>query len=244
MQTKSKRLAKEQSWEDPSRFLRGDKRFVLKIARGGLDVFNEIQILKAIKDARCKHLPEVVWSPAGHKELGIVPVGQPIDFQQPANMARRVVEGMVDGLQYLHSQGIIHRDIRPSNLIVHYMDVVIVDFEISVFADSSKEVIYEGGHICWPKRLLGSNTGRYIPEPADDLFACILVVLHLLFPSRFNMFHVGSISIRTPQTRETKKLLQLWNDIEKSKIWKPFVEAARTEKYDNLKGMADVFCSV
>jgi serine/threonine protein kinase len=59
--------------------------------------------------------------------------------------------GMVDGLQYLHSQGIIHQDIRPSNLIVHYMDFVIVDFETSVFAHSSKEMIYEVGHICWPK---------------------------------------------------------------------------------------------
>jgi hypothetical protein len=244
MQTKSKKLAREQSWGDPSRFLRGDKRFVLKMARGDLDVSNEIRILKAIKDARCEHLPELVWSPAGYKELGIVPVGQPIDSQQPANMARRVVEGMVDGLQYLHSLGIIHRDIRPSNLIVHYMDVVIVDFETSVFADSSKEVVYEGGCICWPKRLLESNMDRYIPEPADDLFACILVVLHLLFPSRFNMFHQGSISIRMPRTRETAKLLQVWNDIEMSKIWGPFVEAARKEKYDNLKGMADVFCSV
>ena len=124
------------------------------------------------------------------------------------------------------------------------MDIIIVDFKTSVFADSSKEVIYEGGHICWPKQLLKSNMGCYIPELANDLFACILVVLHLLFPSRFNIFHVGSISIRMPQTPETTKLLQLWNDIEKSKIWKPFVEAARTKKYDNLKGMADVFRSV
>jgi hypothetical protein len=99
-------------------------------------------------------------------------------------------------------------------------------------------------YICWPKQLLESNMERYIPEPADDLFACILVVLHLLFPSRFNMFHQGSISNRMPRTRETTKLLELWNDIEKSKIWGPFVKAARPEKYDNLKGMADGFYSV
>jgi hypothetical protein len=59
-----------------------------------------------------------------------------------------------------------------------------------------------------------------------------------------NMFYVGGISIRMPQTRETTKLLQLWNDIEKSKMWGPFVNAAGMEKYDDLRGIANVFCSV
>ena len=72
MQTKSKTLAREQSWEDPSRILWGDKRFVLKMVCGGLDVSNEIRILKVIKDARCEQLPELVWSPAGHKELSFL----------------------------------------------------------------------------------------------------------------------------------------------------------------------------
>jgi len=67
----------------------------------------------------------------GNKELRIMPVAKAIDFEQHTNIARRVVRGMVDGLQYLHSQGIIHRDVRPSNLITHGMDVVIVDFETS-----------------------------------------------------------------------------------------------------------------
>ena len=62
----------------------------------------------SIKDAWCEHLTELVWSPAGHKELEIVPVGQPINFQQPANMVHKIVDGMVDGQQYLHSRGIIH----------------------------------------------------------------------------------------------------------------------------------------
>jgi Protein kinase domain len=244
MQTKSRRLAKEKGWRHPIRFKRGDNRFVLKMARGHLDVSNEIRILRKIGDSKCEHLPELVWSPAEDKELGIVPVGEAINFQQHANIARRVVDGMVDGLQYLHSQGIIHRDIRPSNLIMHHADVVIVDFETSVLIDRKTKVTYEGGRICWPKRLLESNMEYYVPEPTDDLLACILVVLHLLFPSRFDKFDVGSISIRASPTLETRQLIQLWKDIEDSKIWGPFVNAAKKVKYDELKGMADVFCSV
>jgi hypothetical protein len=78
------------------------------MAHGDPDVANEIRILKAIQDFQCGHLPELVWSPKLDKELGIVPVGHPIDFQQPAKMLRRIVEGMVDRLQYLHSHSIIH----------------------------------------------------------------------------------------------------------------------------------------
>ena len=244
MQTKSKILAKEKGWRDPVRFERGDNKFVLKMARGGLDVSKEIRILRKIRDVECEHLPELVWSPAEDKELGIVPVGEAIDFQQHANIARNVVEGMVDGLQYLHSRGIIHRDIRPSNLIMHHANVVIVDFETSVLIDGKTEVSYEGGRICWPKRLLESNTEYYIPEPADDLLACILVVLHFLFPSRFHKFHMGSISIRASRTPETRQLIQLWKDMEDSKIWGPFINAAKMVKYEELKGMADIFCSV
>jgi len=157
-------------------------------------------------------------------------------------MARRVVEGLVNGLEYLHSVGIIHRDIRPSNLIMHHMDVVIVDFETSIQVDERTEVEYEGGHICWPRRLLETHVIHYVPEAADDLMACILVVLHLLFPSKFDIFDAGGISIRTPYSPETVELLKLWNAVEESKIWRRFVEAARMLEYEELKGMADVFC--
>jgi Protein kinase domain len=243
--TKSKRVSENSIWRDPRRFPQGRKEFVLKMARGDRNIANEVKILKALQKLQCKHLPELVWSPKLSKELGIVPVGLPIDFRQPVKMFRRIVEGMVDGLQFLHSNRIIHRDIRPSNLIVHGMDAIIIDFEASVLTDSDKTAMtYEGGYICWPRRLLESNTEHYIPQPADDLFACILVVLHLLFPYRFDTFRMSGISIGTPRPPETTQLLELWNEIDKSQIWGPFVTAAGSLEYDKLKGMADVFCSI
>jgi hypothetical protein len=245
METKSRALAKEKGWKEPLRFKRDANQFVLKMARRGVDVSREIEILTKIgRNTQCAHLPELVWSPTGNKELGILPVGKAINFEQPANTARKVVQGMVDGLQYLHSQGIIHRDIRPSNLIMHGTDVIIVDFETSILVDKNTEVGYEGGRICWPKRLLELNRDCYIPEPADDLLACILVVLHFLFPARFTKFPMGSVSARAPQTPQTRELLQLWKDIEHSTIWGPFATAAKMLKYEELKGMAAIFCSV
>jgi serine/threonine protein kinase len=86
------------------------------------------------------------------------------------------------GLEYLHSLGIVHRDIRPSNLILDQNDnVIIIDCETSIAFQDAPEVEYLGGFICWPARLLSSDYARYTPQPTDDLFACILVILHMLF---------------------------------------------------------------
>jgi hypothetical protein len=56
-----------------------------------------------------------------------------------------------------------------------------------------------------------------MPEPADDLFACILVVLHLLFPCRFDDFNAGNIRADDNQNPETSRVLRMWRDIESSK---------------------------
>ena len=45
-------------------------------------------------------------------------------------------------------------------------------------------------------------------------------------------------------TAETKRLLELWEGIEKSKIWGPFMKAAKEKDYERFKGMADVFCHI
>ena len=234
-------------WTDPSRHTRG-KEFVLKTAYGGdKTVANEIAVLKRLRTIQCQHLPELVWSPSGDQEFGISPVGSPIDFKERQGVSRIIVCQLLDGLEFLHREGIVHRDIRPSNLIVEYMpgkvNVVIIDFENALFlGDDPEEVEYFGGFISWPRRLLHSPTKWYIPRVEDDLFASILLVLHMLFPVQFNTFraskiepHLGALS------HETVRLIQLWEGIEKSPIWEPFVKAAEEKNYEKLKGMAEFF---
>ena len=47
--------------------------------------------------------------------------------------ARRVVEQIVHGLKYLHSHGIIHRDLKLSNLLLtRGYDIKIADFGLAV----------------------------------------------------------------------------------------------------------------
>jgi hypothetical protein len=245
------------SWFPPARHREQRGQFVLKIAHDNCSLDNEITVLKKLRDANCQHIPELVWT-RGSEELGILPIGEPVLPGEPAAVSRKIVQGMIDGLRYLHSRGIIHRDIRLSNLILkreqNNVNVVIIDYETAFDSErnpshsTGNEVVYSGGYICWPRRLLQSRDSEqsYMPEPADDLFACILVVLHLLFPCRFDEINAGNIQADAngDQSPETLRVLQMWKDIESSKIWGQFYEAARDQNYDGLLEISEVFSHV
>ncbi|KAF8635124.1 hypothetical protein AX17_004025 [Amanita inopinata Kibby_2008] len=111
----SRKTPAHESWHKPS-WHKGKNKFALKIAHGGNSVANEIKILKKLGETECHHVPEIVWAPEGGKELGIVPVGDPIDFTEPAIISRRIVEGLIEGLEFLHKQDIIHRDISVEDV--------------------------------------------------------------------------------------------------------------------------------
>ena len=238
-------------WFPPVRHREQKSQFVLKITHNSHSLDNEITILEKLRDANCLHIPELVWT-RGSGELGILPIGEPVLPGEPAAVSRKIVRGMIDGLRYLHSRGIIHRDIRLSNLILkreqNDVNVVIIDYETAFDSErnhsTGNEVDYSGGYICWPRRLLQSREQSYLPEPADDLFACILVVLHLLFPRRFDEINAGNIRADGDQNPETLRVLQMWRDIESSKIWGQFYEAARDENYDRLLEISEVFSHV
>ena len=131
----------------------------------------------------------------------------------------------------------MHRDIRPSNLnLDEQNNVIIIDYETATPITPEK-VPYHGGFICWPRRLLDKNDS-YIPEATDDLYAAILVTLHLLFPLQFDSFRASNIK---PGSVETMKLLRLWGNMEDSFVWGPFMKAAEGKDYDTLGKMGQVF---
>jgi hypothetical protein len=117
-----------------------------------------------------------------------------------------------------------------------YINVMIIAYDLEF-----KKVIYKGGYVCWPQRLLETGTQLHVPEAADDLYASILVVLHMLFPCRFNIFDVYRIGSNPDPTLETLEILQIWKDIEASKIWGLFYLAARDLDYDTLLEIGDCF---
>jgi hypothetical protein len=118
------------SWYTPSNDSIGHKKIIALKLNCHLEceyIQKEANILMKLRNANEKsnHVSELVWNPPNIAEIGIVPVGYSINFQQTSGVSCWIVHWLILGLEYLHGQGIVHQDIRPTNLILNSFSKVI-----------------------------------------------------------------------------------------------------------------------
>ena len=120
--------------------------------------------------------------------------GHPLDAIIAANpdgvafdVARPLVSQLFAGLQYAHEKGLVHSDIKPSNVFLTSDDVVkILDFGIATpFRDRASD----GSTTRFNSRKLGALSPCYAcvemflgsnADPRDDVFSAAVVVYELL----------------------------------------------------------------
>ena len=80
-----------------------------------------------------------------------MPVGVPIDSRELQSISWQIVIHLMDGLEFLHQLGIVHRDIHPSNLILNYLknniNLIIIDYKNAVLVEWDVRLDYCGGYI-------------------------------------------------------------------------------------------------
>ena len=59
---------------------------------------------------------------------------QDIDFSIRKKNIRILVNGILNGVEYLHEKGIIHRDLKPENVLLNLKDNNIIDIKIADFS--------------------------------------------------------------------------------------------------------------
>jgi hypothetical protein len=84
---------------------------------------------------------------------------------------------------------------------------------------------------------LDNITQPYTPKRADDYHAYLLLVNELLFPASIKGFH--SQAVISPESPENIRLRQLWEALEASKYWGPFVTAAQHEDINALQELKE-----
>ncbi len=81
--------------------------------------------------------------------------------------ARRIIRGAAEGLAHAHQQGVVHGDVKPSNLFVpNAGEVRLMDFGQAVGDTGASPMPARTPAYCSPQRLGGEG-----PSPRDDVFA-------------------------------------------------------------------------
>jgi serine/threonine-protein kinase len=110
-----------------------------------------------------------------------VTLADTIRSQAELSLTRKleIMADLVDGLDYAHNKGVVHRDVKPANVMINHDDVVkILDFGIAHVADSSLTQI--GTMMGTPNYMSPEQVAGRGVDRRSDIFSVGLVFYELL----------------------------------------------------------------
>ncbi|KAJ1276894.1 hypothetical protein BS78_05G251600 [Paspalum vaginatum] len=131
----------------------------------------------------------------------------------------RIIEGLAQGINYLHEQHIVHRDVKPSNVLLDYeMNPKIIDFDLCLaLNDDGHEIIEDTTYLAG---TLGYVPPEYVSHGIvsveNDVYsfgATLLETVSTLYVSSgFDSDLPSSIYNNTGACQATMKACSAWED--------------------------------
>jgi serine/threonine protein kinase len=87
---------------------------------------------------------------------------------------------LAEGLEAVHTAGLLHRDLKPQNIMLGSDGPMIIDFGLGAFLDSSKDSLTQSGMIIGTIRCMPPEQASGNPHvtPAADVYALGTVLLY------------------------------------------------------------------
>ncbi len=97
------------------------------------------------------------------------------------SMAVNIVKGVAEALEYAHSRDLIHRDIKPDNIMIDLEGrPVLMDFGIAKLLTASTQLTQTGTGIGTPAYMAPEQARGEPVSPATDIYALSIVLFELL----------------------------------------------------------------
>jgi serine/threonine protein kinase len=167
------------------------------------DSQREARILKQVKCPQIIRLVSTFWQPSGR--LVLVFPFMPFDLERMISassfndiLVRGVTRDIFKGLAYIHALGIIHRDVKPSNILLRSCrgPAYLADFGIAwsgtdAASEPSQQKISEVGTTRYrpPEVLFGCT----FYDTSLDLWAAGCTVSEMIQPSHRSIFDGGDL---------------------------------------------------
>jgi serine/threonine-protein kinase len=102
--------------------------------------------------------------------------GQPVSRQR----IRTVITQMGDALDYAHSRGVIHRDVKPSNILLDERgNCLLTDFGIAKMVEGTAHITQSGAIVGTPAYMSPEQGAGQALTPASDIYSLGVVMYEM-----------------------------------------------------------------
>jgi hypothetical protein len=108
-----------------------------------------------------------------------------VDGRMPLPRASQVVREIADAIQYIHGQGVVHRDLKPQNVMIRKDDgrAVIMDFGIGKWTDESntQALTMSGMRVGTPRYMSPEQAKADCPVgPSADVYSLATILFEMV----------------------------------------------------------------
>ena len=221
------------------------KIYAVKSARGAKNQASLQHERLVLLGFESPSIPRIVGYDNNNTYLVMEPVGELLSTELMQELSLSLLVWMpkqlVSALEYAHSKGYVHRDVRPANIIVSGMSssqptAILIDWAFACKFENVTDQPYSGTiHHASRKTLLFLEKGQ-VPssKPADDLESLVRCFFSLHHP-------LMAVELSGVLSEDCKALTRVWDKWLRDRPgWREAQEAAETLNYRRVESLLSV----